>query len=166
MKRLAIAESNLVVMALQYEIRRSGDARYDHRLHAILLVAQGMSCPEVARLLGDSPRIVQTWVHWFEEVGLAGLMDIPRPGRPSRLTEEQFDEIDRALRSTPQELGLSGNIWDGKTLSRFTHKQFDVELGVRQCQRIFRQLGFRYRKPRPMIAGTDQATKEKFKKTL
>ncbi|MBU4190176.1 MAG: IS630 family transposase [Candidatus Thermoplasmatota archaeon] len=166
MKRLEIAESNLVVMALQDEIRRSGDARYDHRLHAILLVAQGMSCPEVARLLGDSPRIVQTWVHWFEEVGLAGLMDIPRPGRPSRLTEEQFDEIDRALRSTPREFGLSGNIWDGKTLSRFTRKQFDVELGVRQCQRIFRQLGFRYRKPRPMIAGTDQATKEEFKKTL
>lgn len=34
---------------------RPKDARYDQRLHAILLVAQGQSCREVGKILGDTP---------------------------------------------------------------------------------------------------------------
>ena len=59
---LRIAET-LSVLSLQQEIQRSEESRYDHRLHGVLLVAQGMTCPEVARLLGDSPRSVEYWVH-------------------------------------------------------------------------------------------------------
>ncbi len=47
-----------VVLALQDEIRRTEESRYDHRLHGLLLVAQGLSCREVARLLGDAPGTV------------------------------------------------------------------------------------------------------------
>ena len=46
--------------------------RYNHRLHGLLLIAQGMSALEVAQLLGDAPRTVQSWVRRFEEKGLAG----------------------------------------------------------------------------------------------
>jgi hypothetical protein len=46
---------------LQDEIRRSEESRYDHRLHGVLLVAQGLTCPEVASLLGDVPRTVEYW---------------------------------------------------------------------------------------------------------
>ena len=164
MKQLTIAEAPLVVLALHDEIRRSKNARYDHRLHAILLVAQGMSCPDVAHWLGDSPRTVQLWVHRFEEEGLTGLMGKFRSGRPRRLSPEQLLGVDQALRSTPEEYGLSGHLWDGKTLSTFISREFGVQLGVRQCQRLFRQLGFRWRKPRPMIAGTVPEVKEAYKK--
>lgn len=164
MKRLTILNPQEAILVLQDEIRRSKDARYDHRLHAVLLVAQGMSCSEVAQLLADGTRTVQMWVHRLKDEGLAGLQDKPRPGRPPKLTEEQLSEISRVLRFTPEECGMSGNLWDGKTLSAFILKEYDVQLGVRQCQRLFRQLGFRYRKPRPLIAGTDPAVKETFKK--
>ena len=40
-------------MSLQQEIQRSAEARYDHRLHGVLLVARGMTCPEVGRRLRD-----------------------------------------------------------------------------------------------------------------
>ena len=49
MKKLIIPDAETMVMALQAEIRRSHEARYDHRLQGILLVAQGMTCLEVAR---------------------------------------------------------------------------------------------------------------------
>lgn len=166
MKRLTISDAQQAIIELQEEIRRSKDARYDHRLHAVLLVAQGMSCPEVARLLGDGTRTVQMWIHRFENEGLSGLQDKPRPGRPPTLTREQLSEIGRALRSTPEKYGMNRYLWDGKTLSAFILKEYDVHLGVRQCQRLFRQLGFRYRKPRPLIAGTDPEVKEEFKKNL
>jgi hypothetical protein len=47
---LADAENNRVL--LQQEINRHQDARYDHRLHCVSLVAAGMSCEEVASFFG------------------------------------------------------------------------------------------------------------------
>jgi transposase len=152
MKPLTIADSPTIILGLQDEIRRSEESRYDHRLHGVLLVAQGITCPEVARLLGDAPRSVEYWVSRFEKDGLAGLLEGQRPGRPRRLEEKQMAAVDRILRRPPREAGLSGNIWDGKTLSTWIAQKYGVTVGVRQCQRMFRQLGFRLRKPRPALA--------------
>ena len=93
MKPLTIADAPTIVLGLQDEIRRSEESRYDHRLHGVLLVAQGMSCPQVSRLLGDSPRTVEYWVRRFEERGLAGLVEGERSGRPRRLNDKQLEEI-------------------------------------------------------------------------
>ena len=163
MKALTI-EDPVLVAAIQDEIRRSDEARYDHRLHAVLLVAQGMTCPEVAARLGDSVRTVQTWVHRFEEEGFAGLAEADRPGRPARLNEKHRKVIERVLRASPRDAGMDVNLWDGKTLSAFIKKRFGISLQVRQCQRLFRQFGFRLRKPRPMIAHADPLVQEGFKK--
>lgn len=152
MKPLTIADSESIILGLQDEIRRSDESRYDHRLHGVLLVAQGLTCPEVAGLLGDAPRTVEYWVNSFEKKGLTGLLEGERSGRPKRLSEPQIQQINAVLRKTPREAKLSGNIWDGKTLAAWIEKQYGISLGVRQCQRMFRQFGFRLRKPRPAIA--------------
>ena len=164
MRKIHISNAETVVLILQDEIRRSYEARYDHRLHAILMVAKGMSCTQAAEFLGDAPRTVAYWVNRFETEGLAGLADADRPGRPRRLNEQQISEIQQALRSSPSDYGLSANLWDGKLLSHFIKQRFGVDLGVRQCQRIFRHLGFRLRKPRPMIANADPEKQAAFKK--
>jgi len=165
MRPLVISEAPTIVVALQDEIRRSAESRYDHRLHGVLLVAQGMTCPEVARLLGDAPRTVEYWVHRFEERGLAGLVEGPRFGRPRRLDDDQLKEISATLRRTPADLGLTANLWDGKTLAAFIEQRYTITLSVRQCQRMFRQLGFRLRKPRSVIAHADPEAQEAYKKT-
>lgn len=164
-QRFVIPEADVVVAGLQEEIRRSEEARYDHRLHAVLLVAQGMSGPEVARRLDEPIRTVQNWVRRFLDEGLAGLREAERSGRPRRLTAKRYQELETVLRSTPSAYGLEGNLWDGKLLSEFVSKAWKIELGVRQCQRLFRQLGFRLRTPRPEVAGADPVAKAAFKKT-
>jgi len=164
MKKATISDAETVIHILQDEIRRSYEARYDHRLHATLLVAQGLSCRNVSELLGDSPRSVAYWVNRFESEGLAGLVDADRPGRPRRLDEQQIDKIQEALRLSPADYGFTANIWDGKLLSHFISQQFGTAIGVRQCQRLFRQLKFRLRKPRPLIAKADPELQGDFKK--
>ncbi len=153
-----------MILGLQDEIRRSDESRYDHRLHGVLLVAQGMNCPEVAKLLGDAPRSVEYWVHRFEEKGLAGLREGERSGRPRRLSEDQLQEIDTVLHGTPRAVGLRGTLWDGKTLSAWIEQRYEVKIGVRQCQRIFRQLGYRLRKPRPALAHANPEQQQEHKK--
>ena len=165
MRPLQIDDARTMIMGLQDEIRRSEESRYDHSLHGVLLVAQGATCPEVGRLLGDAPRTVEYWVRRFEAKGFAGLTEGRRSGRPRRLSEAQLREVDRALRQTPRDLGLSGTLWDGKTLSAWIEQRFLVHLRVRQCQRLFRQRGFRLRKPRPLIARADPERQKTHKKT-
>ena len=164
MRALTIADSATIVLGLQDEIRRSEESRYDHRLHGVLLVAQGMTCPQVAELLGDAPRSVEYWVRRFEQSGWAGLREGERSGRPRRLNEKQWREINAALRRMPREMGLGGHLWDGKTLAAWIAQRYGIELGVRQCQRLFRQLGFRLRKPRPSVAQADTARQKAHKK--
>lgn len=163
MRPLRITDS-ASVLGLQQEIQRSEESRYDHRLHGVLLVAQGLTCPEVARLLGDAPRSVEYWVHRYERGGLAGLAEGERSGRPGRLNEKQIQEINRVLRAHPSGAGMRANLWDGKTLSAWIAKRYRIQLGVRQCQRLFRQLDFRLRKPRPQLAGADPGRQKAHKK--
>src|SRR5262252_2537402 len=164
MKPLTVVEAASAVIGLQQEIQRSEESRYDHRLHGVMLGAPGITCPEVARLLGDAPRTVEYWVRHFEQKGLAGLQEGQRPGRPSRLNAEQIREVNRILRAKPSDAGMRVNLWDGKTLSAWIDKQYGIKLGVRQCQRLFRQLDFRLRKPRPVLARADAGRQKRHKK--
>jgi transposase len=165
MKPLTISDTENMIMALKDEIRRNDASRYDHRLHGVLLVAHGLTCPQAADLLGDSTRTVVNWVQRFEARGLAGLSEGERPGRPSRLSEQQMARVEAALRDTPSKFGLPTEIWDGPTLSEFLRSELGVSLKVRQCQRLFRQLGFRLRKPRPEVAQADPQLQAAHKKT-
>lgn len=166
MKPLTVADAPLAILALQDEIRRSDESRYDHRLHGVLLVAQGMSCRQAATVLGDAPRTVEYWVRAYDKRGLAGLQEKQRSGRPPRLTAAQLKTIGTVLRQPPEKAGLSVNLWDGKALATFLDQHFSVELGVRQCQRLFRTLGFRLRKPRPQIASADPKRQRAHKKNF
>jgi len=165
MKPLTISDADMIVLGLQDEIRRSRGSRYDHRLHGVLLVAQGMTCPEVGRLLGDAPRTVERWVRHFEQDGLAGLTEGARAGRPPRLSPVQLQEVQRALREPPPAAGLAENLWDGRILSAHLDQRYGIALGARQCQRLFRQFGFRLRKPRGLVAKADPELQEAHKKT-
>jgi len=165
MKKLQISDRDIMSIAIQQEIARSEEARYDHRLHGVFLVSRGMSCYEVGDLLGRHSTTIQRWVRSFEQRGFAALADCERPGRPRRLTSEQWETVNRDLRKQPRELGYLQNLWDGKLLSHHLQQSYGVSLGVRQCQRIFRSLGFRLRKPRPLIPKANPEEQEAFKKT-
>jgi transposase len=149
---------------LQDEIRRNDEARYDHKLHAVLMATKSMTCPKIAEVLGDSERTIRNWINAYLADGLQGLVENERTGRPKRLSDEQMDEIQRAVRKFPEEVGLDRGIWDGKTLSAFISIKFGISLGTRQCQRMFRELGFRLRKPRPLIARSKPELQRSFKK--
>ena len=164
MKALTISDAASIVVGLQQEIQRSEESRYDHRLHGVLLVAQALTCPEVGHLLGEAPRTVAYWVRRFEDRGVAGLTEGERPGRPPRLNAAQMRDVNRVLRARPTDAGMPVNLWDGKTLAAWIEKRYGIRLGVRQCQRLFRQFGFRLRKPRPLIAKANPARQKGHKK--
>jgi len=165
MRKLGMANPEVMRIAIQQEISRSDESRYDHRLHGLLLVTGGQSCRQVADLFGEDRRTVQRWVRRFETDGLQGLREGKRPGRPTPLDAEQWAALGCDLRRDPEEWGLAGPLWDGKLLSEHLRRRYGVTLGVRQCQRLFGQMGFRWRLPRPQVAQSDPVKVAAFKKT-
>src|SRR5450759_6003085 len=85
MRKLQIEDAEVMRIAIQQEIGRSEESRYDHRLHGLLLVTAGQSCREVAQLFGENGTTVQRWVNRFEQAGLAALREGERAGPPRTL---------------------------------------------------------------------------------
>jgi len=165
MRKLEITDAEIIRIAVQQEILRNEESRYDHRLHGVLLVCSGVSCGETARILGHSPRTVQYWIQRFEKSGFAGLQETPKQGRPAAHDEQTLERIGQDMRKFPRDFGYAQNLWDGKLLSHHLHQKYGIILGVRQCQRLFTRLGFRRRKPRPLLAQADPEMQKKYKKT-
>ena len=165
MEKLIFDDSDIVKVALQQEISRSPESRYDHRLHGLLFLCHGMSSYEVGNLLGHSPRTIQYWFHRFQREGLMGLLDAEGRGRRSSLNPRQQKQLEADLRKPPSALGYPQGQWDGVLLSHHLGRKFGSKVGARQCQRLFHQLGFRRRKPRGVIAGANPEDQEAYKKT-
>jgi len=165
MRKLIIEDAEIMKLAVQDEINRSEESRYDHRLHGILLACEGMTSYEIGDLFGQSPRTVQYWIKHFEKSGFSGLQEGERSGRPRKIDDEMMEHLNLDLRRSPMDFKYSQTLWDGKLLSYHLSKKYDIDLCVRQCQRLFTTLGFRRRKPRPLIAQADTEAQEVFKKT-
>ena len=50
MKRLVIHNAKQAMDIIQDEIQKTDETRYQHRLHCILLIADGKTCAEVSSL--------------------------------------------------------------------------------------------------------------------
>ena len=162
MRKLVLEDKEDMIIALQNEISSTPDSRYDHRLHGVIQVGMGTSCYEVAELLGYGSRTIEYWVKSFNAHGFVGLYEKQRPGRPSNVP---LDSLDSDLRADPHAFEYSENMWDGVLPRRHLSDHYAIDIGVRQCENIFHKLGFRLRRPRPMIAKGDPDLKRDFKKT-
>lgn len=128
-----------VISELQNEIRRTELLRYAHRLHGVLLVAQGISYPKAAALLSESERTLVYWVRRYRSDGLAGLHERERSGRPQRLTTAQLKKIASVLFEPPERSGSVTPRWSGRTLAEWIKENFAIELSAAQARRILRK---------------------------
>jgi len=55
------------------------------RARMVLLAADGVGNREIARLVAASPTTVIAWRERYQALGIAGLRDRDRPGRPREL---------------------------------------------------------------------------------
>jgi len=164
MHKLAILNPEITKDMINFQIAETAETRYLHRLHGILFILNGKSCYEVSSLLGHSPRTIEYWVKKVNEKGLIGLQEKERPGRPSAVSDEQRKILKDDLCKHPRSLGYDHSNWDGKLLSFHIFKKFKLNLKVRQCQRLFHQLGFSLQRPRQKLTGANEKQRQIFKK--
>jgi transposase len=80
---LTIMNSTVTREHVWAAFRHTADVRLRERYHAILLLMDGKSCPEVAQWLYRDEETSRAWVHARNEAGLRGLERATIPGRPT-----------------------------------------------------------------------------------
>lgn len=146
-------------------VREDSDVKFAHRVSMVNLILSGMSAKELAAYCGDGETTLMSWVTKVDQFGWDSLHDKKRPGRSSKLTEEQISEIKDAVMSDPNDHGF--RVWDGPRLSQYIKDRFDVNLCVRACQNLFHKMGFSLIRPQtyPSLETPDNEAREAFKKS-
>src|SRR5215211_310396 len=91
------------------------------RAQGILLLAEGLTAPEVARRLGTTRTTVRRWRrHWLKRPGCAvpeRLHDAPRPGAPATFSAEQWCQIIALACEPPDASGRPISHWTPRELA-------------------------------------------------
>lgn len=140
MHRHGPLQSGPLRTALEAEQHTSASARFFHRAHCVLMVTSGMSCCGVAAMFEESSRSVARWVRAYEQGGIEALRNAPHSGRPARLSASELAALSGDLSHLPSDLGLACERWTGDLLASHLARQYGVQLGARQCQRLLRGL--------------------------
>ena len=121
-------------------------ARMGLKIAALLLIVEGQRPGWTARVLGLTRMTLNRWIRAVNAGGLKALESKPRPGRPSRLTPQMAEEVERHLEQSPQDFGLNRSSWDGPTLVEHLKRRYGLKLKVRQAQIWMHQLGYRLKR--------------------
>jgi len=88
------------------------------RARIVLLAAREWANARIAVEVGVAVDTVRTWRGRFAEQGLAGLMDRPRSGRPSRFTAIQMAQVKSLACQPPARVGAPLTRWSCPELAR------------------------------------------------
>ena len=68
------------------------------RLEMLRLSDAGWSIPKIARCLGCHEQTVRHWIKVFLLEGFDALVDLPRPGKPSAITQDILTAVRQWMR--------------------------------------------------------------------
>jgi transposase len=130
---------------------RTEAVRVVERARMIWLVRQGHFVPAVAKRLGVAEVTVRKWVSRFNTLGLPGLSDQPRSGRPPTYTVAAIAEVIATALTPPLTLGLPFASWTLDRLTTYLHERPEaaggpIAVSRSHMDRVLSDEGLRWRK--------------------
>ncbi|MEI6435612.1 MAG: hypothetical protein WCP32_12260 [Bacteroidota bacterium] len=94
MRKLELSSDDKIRQSILTYFNKNHEAKFIHRLHGILLTIenQNNTCDGIARIFGQSPRSVSSWI---KKVNKAGAIEVLRSdklaGRNKKLSDAEFE---------------------------------------------------------------------------
>lgn len=144
------------------------DGKAIKRLVAAIAYKQGHSPDDIEELFGFSRNNVYVWLDRFEDRSLdAAIYDESKPGRPPKLSDEEFDELVAVLHDSPEKSGYEGiQAWTPKFVQHWLATHFDVDYTLRHVRRLMDEAGLSWRTARPKHYDVDPAEVAEFQQTF
>ena len=147
-------------------VRRNVDARILRRAQIIRLCCEGYNHTEIAHIVGVTlPTVVRAFRR-FNERGLNGLADLPRSGRPPRVTDQYIEELKKAVRTPPQEIGYEFSSWSVGRLREHLGRKTKILVSEGHLARLMAKHGIVYRRPRHDLSHMRDPAEYEEKKAL
>ena len=147
------------------ELRRLARRESGRVCQRVLMIAnmlEGMDHEEAARLAGLSRSTAYEWHNRYEEDGVAGLRDRPRPGRRPRVdaaTAARFKE--RIVAGA--ELQRDGVVaFRGVDARRILKQEFGVDCSLSSSYRLLHRTKLSWLAPRPRHPKVDATAQSEF----
>jgi len=159
---------NLTVEELQERLAETeDDGKAVKRLIAAIAYKQGQSPAEIEETFGISKKNVYLWLDRLEERDLDdALYDEPKPGRPPKLTDDQFDDLKATLNESPENAGYEGiQAWTPRFTQHWLKTHFDVKYTLRHVRRLMDDAGLSWRTARPEHSEADPEEIAEFQET-
>lgn len=132
------------------------DKRTFLRLKAVLLCAEGMAVPVVAKLLDKSFQIVYRWIDlYLKQHSAAALLDAPRSGRPRSAQRITNGRILKELKRNPLKLGYQTTVWTVAILASHLSELYGCKIRPFTLYRRMKAMGLRCKRPRYVYSEKD-----------
>jgi len=126
----------------------SGSLKLVKRIHALLALAQGQSVSAVAEMLSLGEQTVRDYRNQYLFKGMASLVYKAPPGRPSKLTKTQRQQLAEWIKASPQDLGYTSGCWNTPMVQDLIQRHFGVAYHPHYIATLLTNLGFSYQKAR------------------
>lgn len=131
--------------------------REGRRLRGWDLYQQGWKQKDIATALGVSEGAVSQWITRGEAGGVTALYDVPPPGRPVRMTTDQWATLPTLLAQGAEAFGWHGDVWTTERVAVLIRVQFGISYHPAHVSRILRRLRYTVQKPITRATQRDEA---------
>jgi len=128
---------------------------------------QGDQIDTLAERHGVVERTIIYWLDRFKEEPIEQApYDEPRPGRPSKLDDDEREQLFEDLQNPPTELGYEQQAWSPKLLLAHVKDEYDVEYSKGHARKLLAKAELSCRTARPRNHKADPEMKAEFQETV
>jgi transposase len=129
------------------QVSRQAVGRVALRAQMVLLSDRSFSVPQIAEIHDCGEDVVRTWLHRYQDHGIAGLEDEPRCGGPPKHPLAHHI-VDAQASQSPECSGHVQSCWTVGLLTAFLASRFHLHLSPSTVRRLLHQMGWRWTRPR------------------
>jgi transposase len=148
--------------------RKTEVPRVRTRAQMVLLSAEKkLKVDEIAGIVRESSVTVLRWLHRYIAEGIQGLLDAPRAGRSSILTDEFRKRLLEVVRRRPRSLELEYSMWTLQRLADFMAEDTGIRVSTETLRRALAKEDIVFSRPQHTISSPDpeyQVKKRRLKK--
>jgi transposase len=133
----------------------------------LLSAEKKLKVDEIADIVRESSVTVLRWLHRYMAEGIPGLMDAPRAGRSSMLTDEFRKRLLEVVRRRPRSLDLEFSMWTLQRLADFMAQDTGMRVSTETLRRALAKEDIVFSRPQHTISSPDpeyQVKKRRLKK--
>ncbi|RPJ25639.1 MAG: helix-turn-helix domain-containing protein [Chloroflexi bacterium] len=148
--------------------RKTEVPRVRTRAQMVLLSAEKkLKVDEIADIVRESSVTVLRWLHRYMAEGIQGLLDAPRAGRSSILTDEFRKRLLEVVRRRPRSLELEYSMWTLQRLADFMAEDTGIRVSTETIRRALAKEDIVFSRSQHTISSPDpeyQVKKRRLKK--